>query len=101
MLTLCAAAAVSRIDNLEFLTDVVPKTKTYRQVKEEKAKDEAASKAVPSERNGAGADSSRSINQMMQRQQQRHSAQNGESVALDSTANHGRPERVDDIDMTG
>ncbi|KAL9597317.1 MAG: hypothetical protein Q9219_005241 [cf. Caloplaca sp. 3 TL-2023] len=32
------ASAVSRIDNLEFLTDVIPKTTTLREFKEKKAK---------------------------------------------------------------
>ncbi|KAL8719121.1 MAG: hypothetical protein Q9225_003833 [Loekoesia sp. 1 TL-2023] len=32
------ASAVSRIDNLEFLADVIPKTTTYREYKEKKAK---------------------------------------------------------------
>ncbi|KAI4124298.1 MAG: hypothetical protein LQ338_004873 [Usnochroma carphineum] len=32
------ASAVSRIDNLEFLADVIPKTTTYREFKEKKAK---------------------------------------------------------------
>lgn len=32
------ASAVSRIDNLEFLSDVIPKTTTYREYKEKKAK---------------------------------------------------------------
>ncbi|KAB8200003.1 CBF/NF-Y family transcription factor [Aspergillus parasiticus] len=33
------ATAVSRIDNLEFLSDVIPKTTTYKQFKEKKAKE--------------------------------------------------------------
>ncbi|KAL8737553.1 MAG: hypothetical protein Q9181_001567 [Wetmoreana brouardii] len=32
------ASAVTRIDNLEFLADVIPKTTTYREYKEKKAK---------------------------------------------------------------
>ncbi|OKP12614.1 hypothetical protein PENSUB_1707 [Penicillium subrubescens] len=35
------ASAVSHIDNLEFLADVIPKTTTYKQFKEKKAKDAA------------------------------------------------------------
>lgn len=35
------ATAVSHIDNLEFLADVIPKTTTYKQFKEKKAKDAA------------------------------------------------------------
>ncbi|KAK9618715.1 hypothetical protein V6Z94_005731 [Aspergillus fumigatus] len=33
------ATAVSRIDNLEFLADVIPKTTTYKQFKEKKEKE--------------------------------------------------------------
>ncbi|KAJ5279682.1 hypothetical protein N7478_005054 [Penicillium angulare] len=36
------ATAVSHIDNLEFLADVIPKTTTYKQFKEKRAKDAAA-----------------------------------------------------------
>lgn len=35
------ATAVSRIDNLEFLADVIPKTTTYKQFKEKKAKEKS------------------------------------------------------------
>ncbi|GAM43099.1 histone-like transcription factor [Talaromyces pinophilus] len=35
------ATAVSRIDNLEFLADVIPKTTTYRQFKEKRAREVA------------------------------------------------------------
>ncbi|PWY79287.1 histone-like transcription factor [Aspergillus heteromorphus CBS 117.55] len=40
------ATAVSRIDNLEFLSDVIPKTTTYKQFKEKRAK-EATRDAAP------------------------------------------------------
>jgi hypothetical protein len=33
------ANAVARVENLEFLSDVVPKTTTYKQVKQKQAKD--------------------------------------------------------------
>ncbi|KAJ5713035.1 uncharacterized protein N7483_010216 [Penicillium malachiteum] len=36
------ATAVSHIDNLEFLADVIPKTTTYKQFKEKKAKEMGA-----------------------------------------------------------
>ena len=39
---ICGSAnAVARIDNLEFLADVIPRTTTYRQFKEKKAKEAA------------------------------------------------------------
>lgn len=38
---LSLATAVSRIDNLEFLSDVIPKTTTYRQFKEKREKESA------------------------------------------------------------
>lgn len=37
IVSLCAASAISRLDNLEFLTDVVPRTMTYKQFKDRKA----------------------------------------------------------------
>lgn len=37
-----AANAVARVENLEFLTDVVPKTQTYKQVKQKQTKEPAA-----------------------------------------------------------
>ncbi|KAL4883255.1 histone-like transcription factor [Aspergillus karnatakaensis] len=40
------ATAVSRIDNLEFLTDVIPKTTTYKQFKEKRAKETAKDPGV-------------------------------------------------------
>ena len=40
-----SATAVSRIDNLEFLSDVIPKTTTYKKFKEKRARESA---------NGAG-----------------------------------------------
>ena len=39
------ANAVARVENLEFLTDVVPKTQTYKQVKAKMAAKEPAAKA--------------------------------------------------------
>ena len=36
------ANAVARVENLEFLTDVVPKTQTYKQFKQKQAKEPAA-----------------------------------------------------------
>lgn len=36
------ANAVARVENLEFLTDVVPKTQSYKQVKQKQAKESAA-----------------------------------------------------------
>ncbi|KAL4865472.1 hypothetical protein BDV12DRAFT_148917 [Aspergillus spectabilis] len=40
------ATAVSRIDNLEFLADVIPKTTTYKQFKEKRAKETAKNTGV-------------------------------------------------------
>jgi DNA-directed RNA polymerase I subunit RPA43 len=43
---LSIATAVSRIDNLEFLADVIPKTTTYKQFKEKRAKEAAREAAM-------------------------------------------------------
>lgn len=40
------ANAVARLDNLEFLSDVVPRTTTYKKWSEEKTKRDAATKAA-------------------------------------------------------
>jgi DNA-directed RNA polymerase I subunit RPA43 len=40
------ATAVSRVDNLEFLSDVIPKTTTYKQFKEKKAKERKIHRAA-------------------------------------------------------
>lgn len=37
---------MSRIDNLEFLSDVIPKTTTYKQFKEKKAREAAKNAAI-------------------------------------------------------
>jgi len=64
------ANAVARLDNLEFLSDIVPRTVTYKQVKERKARGEASAdgevesgqttldgrKATTNNRNGPGMD---------------------------------------------
>ncbi|KAJ5121307.1 Histone-like transcription factor [Penicillium bovifimosum] len=54
------AAAVSHTDNLEFLADVIPKTTTYKQFKEKKAKDAANQSVLEKGQrtlNGSGAPS--------------------------------------------
>ncbi|OQE44969.1 hypothetical protein PENCOP_c002G04181 [Penicillium coprophilum] len=54
------ASAVSHTDNLEFLSDVIPKTTTYKQFKEKKAKDAANQGAMEKGQrtiNGTGAPS--------------------------------------------
>lgn len=38
------ANAVARVENLEFLSDVVPKTQTFKQYKQKQAKESAAPK---------------------------------------------------------
>jgi len=40
------ATAVARIDNLDFLSDVIPKTTTYKQFKEKKAREARNGSAV-------------------------------------------------------
>jgi hypothetical protein len=45
-LSIRQANAVSRIDNLEFLSDVVPRTIPYKQYKEKKSKEAANGDAV-------------------------------------------------------
>ncbi|EHY52801.1 hypothetical protein HRR83_007649 [Exophiala dermatitidis] len=112
------ATAISRIDNLEFLSDTVPKTKTYRQYREEKAREAAAQAASSSgATNGAGAENgSISIQDMMKNQQQNGNGVNGVngSSHADGTdpsgpvahrsahqRTHSHPDPVRDIEMSG
>jgi len=46
------ASAVSRMDTLEFLSDIVPRTVPYKQIKEKKARDQARDQARDSQANG-------------------------------------------------
>lgn len=108
-----AATAISRIDNLEFLSDTVPKTKTYRQFREEKAQ-EAAAKAASSggvTTNGINGDSGAvSIETMMKNQQQNGvngvngSSNGGHGSPIAHRSAHQRtgshPDPIRDIEMT-
>lgn len=107
------AAAVSRIDNLEFLSDVVPKTKSYRQFKEEKAQEEvaaAAAKARPGSANGINGDigTSQIIETFMRHEQaEANGAINGpvtnggapHSPMADRTVQHSHPDPIRDLDV--
>jgi hypothetical protein len=102
--------AVSRHDNLEFLTDIVPKTTTYKQFKQDKAdKDAAAATTVSTSRPGSsnginGEVPSNTIDQMLQ---QPHSPRtngttNGvqgqsHSPMADRTLPNGRPDPIRDL----
>ncbi|PGH05583.1 hypothetical protein AJ79_06750 [Helicocarpus griseus UAMH5409] len=69
------ATAVSRIDNLEFLSDVIPKTTTYKQFKEKRAKETA---------NGAGVSKSqRTLNGARARENGMTSRERREDSMLD------------------
>ncbi|KIX08450.1 uncharacterized protein Z518_03106 [Rhinocladiella mackenziei CBS 650.93] len=106
------ATAISRNDNLEFLSDTVPKTKTYRQFKEEKAQEAAAKAASSASANGVNGDNgSVSIQTMMKNQQPNgvgrvngsHRTMSGGSIAHRSahSRTHSRPDPIRDIDMSG
>lgn len=97
------ATAVSRIDNLEFLSDVVPKTQTYRQYKADKAQEDA-SKAAAGVNGDRPGSSSRNIQDMMQQPQNANgeSLVNGHSHAhspiTDRTVRHTHPDPIRDLD---
>lgn len=122
------ATAVSRIDNLEFLADIVPKTKTYKQFKEEAAQREEAKKAtVPGSgpfglQNGANGDATphplqpRTIDIMMAQQANDSDASRTNGVLHAPTSSptqpmhpspiadrtvqlHAHPDQTEDIDM--
>ncbi|KAK5046999.1 hypothetical protein LTR84_006941 [Exophiala bonariae] len=106
------ATAVSRIDNLEFLSDTVPKTKTYRQFREEKAQEDAARAAetLGNTNTANGEPASISIQTMMKKPQANgsngingHGVMPGSPIAHRSAhqRTHSHPDPVRDIDMTG
>jgi hypothetical protein len=72
------ANAVARVENLEFLTDVVPKTQTYKQVKQKQAKEPAA-------RSNGVANGQRTLDQ--------HMGEAGEAQATNGAAH--QPEDMD------
>jgi hypothetical protein len=104
----CQATAVSRIDNLEFLSDTVPKTKTYRQYREEKAREAEEKAASAGPINGMGGENGASILTMM-----KNGYQNGVNGVNGSGADgvgrpqsshsrtHSHPDPVRDIEMSG
>jgi predicted PhzF superfamily epimerase YddE/YHI9 len=89
---------VARIDNLEFLSDVVPRTKTYREVKKIKAQAEADKAAAAA--NGVNGDrpasSSRNIQEMISGNE---GLVNGSSHSpmADRTAPHRHPDPIRDL----
>jgi hypothetical protein len=113
MLIDSVATAVSRIDNLEFLSDTVPKTKTYRQFREEKAQEAAARAAEVSAGSiipANGEPGSISIQTMMKNPPANgtngingHGIMPGSPIAHRSAhqRTHSHPDPVRDIDMTG
>lgn len=107
------ATAISRIDNLEFLSDTVPKTKTYRQFREEKAQEAAAkaASAAGATANTANGDSSTlSIDTMMKNQNLNGTnGVNGSSNDITGSPiahrsahsrNHSHHDPIRDIEMT-
>ena len=104
MLTLLATA-VSRYDNLEFLSETVPKTTTLKQLNEARAQREAAAANRPSSSDGInGEANTRDIGQMFQQQPpQTNGISNGvnghppHSPMADRTVNHGHPDPIRDL----
>ncbi|EXJ84305.1 hypothetical protein A1O3_04972 [Capronia epimyces CBS 606.96] len=107
------ATAVSRIDNLEFLSDTVPKTKTYRQYREEKAQEAAHAASSTAGHGVNGETGSISIQTMMKNQPQNGvngvngsphaNGTSGGSVGHRSLhqRTHSHPDPVRDIEMSG
>jgi hypothetical protein len=103
------ATAISRIDNLEFLSDTVPKTKSYRQYREEKEREaEAKTANANGDPNGTNGESSRSIQTMMQNGTNGVNGTgpehgNGARPASSHSRTHSHPDPIRDLDtdMTG
>lgn len=82
------AAAVAKLDNLQFLSDVVPRTMTYKQVKEKDQRVEANKEAKDTGTNGhvdddATGSKQRTIADMMA---QGHAHTNGTNGSTDEVA---------------
>lgn len=56
------AAAVAKFDNLQFLSDTVPKTITYKQYKEKKATDSAKATTDPAKEDGTAPNGDEAVN---------------------------------------
>jgi hypothetical protein len=98
------ATAVARIDNLEFLSDVVPKTQTYKQYKAEKAREDANKAAAGPANGDRPSSSSRNIQDMMKRPHTNGTdhAVNGHahSPIADRTVQHMHPDPIRDLDTS-
>ena len=114
------AAAVSRIDNLEFLADVIPKTQTYKQFKENWANEEVAASGAVAAAAAAASNSSpqlvkgqTTLNGALQIHRKEDSGQSGKAstartkgpASLSALMADGSPltkptEEDEDVDMT-
>lgn len=102
------ATAISRIDNLEFLSDTVPKTKTYRQFREEKAQEAAAKAASSAHTNGINGEGGSNLIQSMMKSQYQNGANAFDGRPTGPIAHrsahqrtHSHPDPVRDIEMSG
>ncbi|KAJ9604368.1 hypothetical protein H2200_011202 [Cladophialophora chaetospira] len=98
------ATAVSRIDNLEFLSDTVPKTKTYRQYREEKAREAEERAAATGPMNGTNGENGASVFDMMRNGQNGANGVNGTGDARPQSSHsrtHSHPDPIRDIEMSG
>ena len=90
MLWKCANAyianAVARVENLEFLTDVVPKTQTYKQVKQKQAKE-------PTAKSNGVTNGQRTLDQ--------HMGDNGEDQATNGAVHEPEDMDVDETAPSG
>ncbi|KKK16850.1 CBF/NF-Y family transcription factor [Aspergillus rambellii] len=86
------ATAVSRIDNLEFLADVIPKTTTYKQFKEKRAKETAKEAEVEKGQRTLNGAAPASAGDAVSETEKRIKAQAGEEKSLPSRSS--RPPTV-------
>ncbi|KAM5433484.1 putative DNA-directed DNA polymerase [Microsporum ferrugineum] len=113
------ATAVSRIDNLEFLSDVIPKTTTYGKFKEKRAREKAKEdgqvvsqrtlKEMQARQNGTPERSreesmvdvgERNVNELSPRPPMVIHASRSRSRLVDEDAAQQRPDRDNDVEMT-
>jgi hypothetical protein len=106
-LTGSQATAISRIDNLEFLSDTVPKTKTYRQYREERAREAEAKAASGGLLGGVNGDSGASVFDTMKAGHPNGGNETNGSPAVGSarpqsshSRTHSHPDPIRDIVMS-
>lgn len=93
---MCLASAISRLDNLEFLTDVVPRTVTYRQFKDRKAAKEANAQSAGNGEQPQLMNGQRTLHQMASREKPQNGYDGADETDEDGDVEMGEDEQEQD-----